>query len=108
MKDLTLEDLQKIKHWVRKNNKTGTCPMCGSRCIIDADADNFYKELLKEDEYEDNITSPIIKKFRRAYLNKKYKEIDRAVVNALLEPERKERKNENTIHNNKRCVSSPD
>lgn len=58
MKDLTLEDLQKIKHWVRKNNKTGTCPMCGSKCII--------------------------------------------------ETERKERKNENTIHNNKRCVSSPD
>ena len=35
MKDLTLEDLQKIKHWVRKNNKAGTCPMCGSKCIIE-------------------------------------------------------------------------
>ena len=35
MKDLTLDDLQKIKHWVRKNNKTGTCPMCGSKCIIE-------------------------------------------------------------------------
>ena len=56
MKDLTLEDLQKIKHWERKRNKTGTCYMCGSRCII--------------------------------------------------ETERKERKNENTIHNDKRGVSS--
>lgn len=93
MKDLTLEDLQKIKHWVRKNNKNGTCPMCGSRCIIDADADNFYKELLKENEYEDNITSPIIKKFRRAYLNEKYKEIDRALVQGLLKPVRKEKGN---------------
>lgn len=37
MKELTLEDLQKIKHWERKRNKTGTCPMCGSRCIIDAE-----------------------------------------------------------------------
>lgn len=37
MKDLTLEDLQKIKHWERKRNKTGTCYMCGSRCIIDAE-----------------------------------------------------------------------
>lgn len=35
MKDLTLEDLQKIKHWVRKNNKNGICPMCGSRCIVE-------------------------------------------------------------------------
>lgn len=37
MKDLTLEDLQKIKHWERKRNKTGTCYMCGSRCIIETE-----------------------------------------------------------------------
>ena len=35
MKDLTLEDLQKIKHWVQKHNNTGTCPHCGERCIIE-------------------------------------------------------------------------
>lgn len=35
MKNLTLEDLQKIKHWVQKHNNTGTCYMCRSRCIIE-------------------------------------------------------------------------
>lgn len=35
MKDLTLEDFQKIKHWVQKQNNTGTCPHCGERCIIE-------------------------------------------------------------------------
>lgn len=35
MKDLTLEDFEKLKHWAQKNNNTGTCPMCGSRCIIE-------------------------------------------------------------------------
>ena len=35
MKDLTLEDFEKLKHWVQKKNKTGTCPHCGERCIIE-------------------------------------------------------------------------
>ena len=35
MKDLTLEDLQKIKHWVDKVNNKKTCKTCGDKCIID-------------------------------------------------------------------------
>lgn len=57
MKDLTLEDFEKLKHWVEKRQLCKS-PHCGEKCII--------------------------------------------------EPERKERKNENTIHNDKWGVSSSD
>lgn len=33
MKPLAQEDLEKIKRWVRKQNKFH-CPHCGEKCII--------------------------------------------------------------------------
>ena len=33
MKDLTLEDLQKIKHWVEKRALCRS-PHCGEKCIL--------------------------------------------------------------------------
>lgn len=58
-----------------------------------AQSGDFFRDLLNDNPFpEDNITSPIIKRFRRAYLDQKYKEIDRASVDALLKPRKRKTK----------------